>query len=434
MFGRRRSEPRPQRKPRIIAASPVGVAMAVAERRRLDRKAVTDDAAVQVTAAEHRPSRYTRTASLLHWLIALGVVVMLPLGLAMKRAPFALEAKLKLYQLHKSIGLTILALMLARVVWRLGHAPPPLPAGFSVATRGLAHAVHLLLYMLLLALPIAGWLLTSSAALPIPTRFFDVFTVPHLPALATLPAEARRVWELFFGQLHSLSALALGLLITLHVLAALRHQRRGVDILARMLPWRRTAAKPPIRVATLLLALAAAVALAPPLAAAGPPAWTVDPKASSLTFAAMAGGQAVTGRFPQIEARIRLDPEKPETAEIEIRIVIAALTTGTAEVDAALQAIDWFDAKAHPIAVFRSKSAERTAAGFLLAGEIALRGTTRRLAVPFKLALDGRRATATGEVTLDRNDFGIGPRDPIAGIAVAPEVRIALKIVADRAE
>jgi cytochrome b561/polyisoprenoid-binding protein YceI len=386
------------------------------------------------TALAHRSARYTPGALVLHWLIALAVLAMIPLGLIMKRAGLALETKLWLYQLHKSIGLTIFALMLARIAVRMRHAPPPLPAGISALFGRLAHSAHLALYMLLIALPITGWLLASSAVLNVQTLYFNLFTVPHLPGWATLPVETRRVFEVYYANLHGLTALALGVLVLIHIGAALYHLRHGIDLLARMMPWRPAGKTQKIRVASRLLpVMLAALVLAPAASAAGPsPEWTTDPAASSLTFAVQAGAETVRGRFPDFSARISFDPAAPETARVEISIAIAALTTGSAEIDGALKLADWFDAGRHPTAMFKADRAERTATGYTIHGALTVRGTTHPVALPFTLSITGRRAEATGEITLNRLHFGVGRKDPIAGFIIAPEVRVTLKLVAER--
>ncbi len=407
--------------------------------------------AQRTAAAAASPRHYTRVAIVLHWLVALAVLAMLPLGLVMKRAAVALETKFWLYQLHKSLGFTILALMLVRIVWRLRHAPPPLPAGISARLTRLAQSAHLALYMLLIALPVTGWLLVSSAALNVPTRYFNLVTVPHLPGWSTLPVETRGVFETYYANLHRYTALALGLLVLVHIAAALYHRRHGIDLRARMrlLPGirprigprsgprigRRDHTPPRIRVSAFLMSVALGAALlasAAVPATATAPAWTVDAAASSLSFSVKAGADTVRGRFPDFTARITFDPAAPETVDIDISIGIAALTTGTPDIDAALKMPDWFDAARHPTAHLRATRAERTATGFILHGTLTLRGTSVPVALPFVLAHSGRRAEATGELTLDRLQFGIGSKSPIPGLFIASDVRVTLKLVAER--
>ena len=99
--------------------------------------------------------RYSAVAILLHWASALAVLVLIGLGLTMTHAVLAPLRQFQLYQWHKSVGLTVLALTLLRLGWRLAHRPPPLPATLPARERAGAHAAHALLYGLLLGLPLA---------------------------------------------------------------------------------------------------------------------------------------------------------------------------------------------------------------------------------------------------------------------------------------
>jgi cytochrome b561 len=134
--------------------------------------------------------RYTAVAIVLHWAIAAAVLFMLPLGFIMhERAEHgdASQALFEAYQLHKSIGLTVLVLTLVRLAWRLTHRPPPLPEVMPAWEKLAARATHWGFYVLTLALPLTGWLYVSAGwsihtdeSLAVPTRWFGLFEVPHL--------------------------------------------------------------------------------------------------------------------------------------------------------------------------------------------------------------------------------------------------------------
>src|SRR5579871_5889871 len=96
--------------------------------------------------------RYTAVAILLHWLIALGILALIAIGLTMTQwqASIGPMETFKLFQLHKSIGITVLLLAVIRVLWRFTHKPPPLPAGMPAVEKGAAHGLHWLLYILML--------------------------------------------------------------------------------------------------------------------------------------------------------------------------------------------------------------------------------------------------------------------------------------------
>jgi cytochrome b561 len=180
------------------------------------------------------PARYSAVAIALHWLIALGILALIGIGLAMTHLTLAPLTQFQLYQLHKSIGITVLLAVLLRILWRIFHRPPPLPA-LPRLEKAAAEGMHWLLYVLMVVLPVTGWALVSVSPFNLPTVLYGLVPWPHLPVLATLkdkaPVEA--VMKLVHGKLGWL----LLTLILLHVGAALRHHfvlRDGV--LRRMLP------------------------------------------------------------------------------------------------------------------------------------------------------------------------------------------------------
>ena len=173
----------------------------------------------------------------LHWLIAALILVMAWLGLTMGDLPNGPD-KIATYALHKSIGLSILALVALRLLWRLYAGAPAPVAGTPRWQARIAGVTHVALYALLLALPLSGWLLNSAAGFPL--QWFGLF---NLPALAgrddALHALAVQMHELLFWSLAAL--------VVLHAAAALHHHLfLGDATLARMLPrgWLRAGAAP----------------------------------------------------------------------------------------------------------------------------------------------------------------------------------------------
>ena len=188
--------------------------------------------------------RYTAVAIGLHWLIAIGVIALIAMGLTMMHGAIAPATKFKLYQLHKSVGITVLLLMVLRVAWRLGHRPPPQPDAMPQLERRAAAGSHAAFYALLLGLPLSGWALVSVAPLNIPTVLFGVIRWPHLAMLTGLRNKAPVAAVLEAA--HAYGGWLLAALILLHSAAALRHHFvAGDDVLRRMLPWRKRAAPTP---------------------------------------------------------------------------------------------------------------------------------------------------------------------------------------------
>lgn len=183
------------------------------------------------------PMRYGSVAIVLHWLIALGVIANIALGLYFADLPRSDPDKFLLVQTHKSIGLTVLVLSLLRVGWRLMHPVPALPASMPLLLRIAARTTHFLLYVLIVAIPFTGWALVSSSPLGLPTLYFGQFAWPQLPWLVDLPRATKKLVSHEFGTVHVLLAWSAIVLVPIHILAALYHQFvRRDDVLARMLP------------------------------------------------------------------------------------------------------------------------------------------------------------------------------------------------------
>jgi cytochrome b561 len=184
--------------------------------------------------------RYTRVAQAFHWLLALALIGMIVMGLVMVHGTVPTATKFKLFQLHKSVGITILVLAVLRLLWRLTHRPPALPAGMPVFEKAGAHAAHVVLYALMIGLPFVGWMLVSISPFNLPTWLYGLVPWPHIEALANLPRAVKTAWEPLVAAVHAYGAYLLAAIVIVHVLAALRHHFiLHDDVLRRMLPGRR---------------------------------------------------------------------------------------------------------------------------------------------------------------------------------------------------
>jgi cytochrome b561 len=174
-------------------------------------------------------ARYTTTAVVLHWLVALLVFAGFPLGLYMVDLPLSPD-KLRLYSYHKWIGVTVLMLVALRLAWRATHVPPPLPLARPAWQRRASGAVHALMYILMLAVPLSGWLMSSAKGFP--TVWFGVLPLPDLVA------KNRELGDVL-ANVHKALNFTLLALVVVHIGAALHHhfiERR--PFLQRM-GWRR---------------------------------------------------------------------------------------------------------------------------------------------------------------------------------------------------
>lgn len=170
-------------------------------------------------AARNSAQTYGWVSRLLHLVMALGLIGLLALGYVIASMQVSL-ANFWLFNLHKSLGITLLALALLRLVWhRISPPPGPvhaLPAWQQMAAR----ATHLLLYGLMLALPLAGWV--ASAATGPDVTVFGLVTLPRI-------APVSEAVETTAFALHSALAYLLVVVLSLHVAAALYHQFRLAD-------------------------------------------------------------------------------------------------------------------------------------------------------------------------------------------------------------
>ncbi len=176
---------------------------------------------------------YTSGAKSLHWLIALLIFVLFPLGWVM--GDFTGAQKMQAYNFHKSLGVIVLALMALRIVWRGLHPAPGLPSTMPPLEQNAAKLGHLALYALLLAMPLTGWAMISTSNKP--SLFFGYADIPLIPWLAALAADDKKRYHEIFEGAHGLLANGLLFLIGAHVAAALRHAVLLKDgVFSRMMP------------------------------------------------------------------------------------------------------------------------------------------------------------------------------------------------------
>jgi cytochrome b561 len=180
---------------------------------------------------------YGTVAKTLHWLIAAAIIAMLAIGWIMTSLPRTDPEKFTLFQLHKSVGITILLLSLFRLAWRLTHRAPPLPAAMPGWEKFAARATHALFYVLIIGMPLVGWGIVSASPLNLPTYLYGVIPWPHLPVLPDLGPEDKKQIGHMLGAAHSYGAYILAGLLVLHVAAAHKHHWFDRDdVLTRMAP------------------------------------------------------------------------------------------------------------------------------------------------------------------------------------------------------
>jgi cytochrome b561 len=170
-------------------------------------------------------NRYAPVAVVLHWLIAvlmLGNIALIWLvdALPEERIRLAIDT-------HKSIGITVLGLVLLRILWRIGHPPPVTPSGLLTPMESrVSLVVHGLLYLLMLGLPLSGWMHDSAwkAAESHPMTLFGLVPWPRIGWIMGQSPDLKEQLHGLFGQAHELLAWALYVLFALHLIGALKHQ------------------------------------------------------------------------------------------------------------------------------------------------------------------------------------------------------------------
>jgi cytochrome b561 len=186
--------------------------------------------------------RYGLLAIVLHWTIALAILTLLATGTVMVGMTPGSSLQFDIYQLHKSLGITVLVLGMARMLWRLVDPAPALPGTLRRWEAALARVTHIGFYVLMIALPLSGWMMVSASVWNIPTVVFGLFTLPHLPVLGTL--QDKKPVEDGLKEVHEALAIGIFVLLLLHVAGALRHHFvLRDDTLVRMLPGRSAGAR-----------------------------------------------------------------------------------------------------------------------------------------------------------------------------------------------
>ncbi len=186
--------------------------------------------------------------------------------------------------------------------------------------------------------------------------------------------------------------------------------------------------------------MAAALCLAPSvlgcgdgLAAEPAAAWRIDQTKSTLGFSGTQTGKSFDGAFKRFEADIRFDPANLEGSSIDVTVDTASAVTGDRQRDSALPGADWFASKTFPEARFVANRITKGSDGsFVAEGELTIRDVKRPLSLPFTVDINGNNAIANGEVSLMRNDFGVGRGEFETGQWVGLDVRVTISITAER--
>jgi len=431
-------------------------------------------------------SRYTPVAIALHWAIAVAIFAMIPMGWWMSEAinePGSQALAYRVFQIHKSVGFLILALTALRLVWRLTHRTPGMPAEMKTWETFAARATHAAFYGLMLALPLTGWLYVSTGwavatdqPLAVATSWFGLFTVPHLPFIGEAAAGIRRAVAYQAMGAHGLMAWGAVVLIALHVGAALKHQFINRDgVLAHMIPVLKHGdgriapePKPLLRRTEPLaglgfiavLAVAGGIAAKPaPLpqgmgaegagaevhAAAAPAqveaavtpgtatVWTIDKAASAIAFTGTHAGKAFKGRFEQWEGQVWFDPADLTGSKAVVLVKTGTARTGDATQEGSLTGAEWLDPTAYPTARFETTGFKALGGDrFEATGTLRIKTTTVPVVLPFTFDEADGVATVAGRLELDRTALDLGMMSDASGDWVSKAIGVEIRVKARR--
>ncbi|MBY0382045.1 MAG: cytochrome b [Xanthobacteraceae bacterium] len=170
------------------------------------------------------PIRYTTVAMFLHWAVAIIIVLNVAIALTLDYMPDGwIRAAV---DLHKSFGITVIGLVLLHLLWRYANPPPPLPVSYSPWERRIAKAAHIILYTLILAMPISGWLHDSAwnLAAQFPMKLYFLVPWPRIGPIENLDPVTKEKLHTIFGFAHEYLAYVLYGVVALHIAGALKHQ------------------------------------------------------------------------------------------------------------------------------------------------------------------------------------------------------------------
>ena len=397
--------------------------------------------------------RYTSVAITLHWVIAIAILGMIFGGWYMTDLPDGAPRQYFLYQMHKSVGITILLLSIARIIWRVMNPPPALPDDMNGLEKTASHLVHLGFYGLMILLPLTGWLYSSvSVKLDVPTVLYFAISWPDVPFVEGLKTEAASGVVNF---IHSKLAWVTLALLALHVAGAVKHELSAEEgVLKRMLPGlfgKTDKPKTPGRGAATAFGSAigvlAAVTLTPPvvsaLAGSGAPVsadatfqpnWIVNTETSSITFSGTHDGNTFTGEFANWDAAIQFDPDAPADAEVRVTVAMANATASQKLYEDSLPSPEWFNSAAFPTASVEILDITSTGdAAYTSTARLTLKDITVDTAFPFTLNINDDAAQMTGQAVFQRKPLDLGQSSDPNADWVSEDITVDVIVEATRA-
>jgi cytochrome b561/polyisoprenoid-binding protein YceI len=391
-------------------------------------------------ALTNSTTRYGGVTKTLHWLTALLILALIPLGWYAERLPYETDVELArkawLFSLHKTVGVTAFFVALARILWAVRQPKPGLLNADKRLESFAAETVHWALYGAMVIVPLSGWISHAAAAGFAPIWWPFGQNLPLIPKSTNI--------EHIFSAVHWIAGRVLIVSLFLHIAGALKHHVIDRDAtLRRMLPGTPTLPTLPaqrhslvpvftafilwggvLTSGTLMGSSEAAPTQAEALAEVASD-WTVQDGTIEITVVQF--GSEVTGSFADWTAAITFDPDNPEMTigAVSTTIAIPSLTLGSVTQQA--MGADFFDATTFPTAVFDAVL-NRANDGYEAVGTLTIRNQSMPLTLPFSLSITDGSAEMKGSVSLDRRSFGVGDNmKAVSSLAFDVRVSISLK-------
>lgn len=388
--------------------------------------------------------RYSLFAILLHWITVALLVSIATIGWYMSDLPDGARGQESLFQLHKSLGISVLFLTIARITWRLMNPPPPLPSDLSNWEKLLASSVHVGFYVLLFVIPLSGWVYVSTATdFQIPTVLFGLISWPHLPFSANSNVETiNAVAE----SAHSALVWATIVLLVLHVAGAVKHQISGEDgVLHRML----SANSAPILMRRVAIAVAVPLVLFVSIALCSNTAsrdnqslqdhtllntgnWVVDYDQSKIGFSGVHDGSDFSGSFENWSANVLFDEDDLDRSKAVVQILSSSAQTGTRLYDDSLVSSEWFDTANYSTILVTVDEIEKIDDTYTSLATLNLKDTEISVPFTFVLSFDDSHAKMTGQAILNRDSLNLGQVSDPNNEWVSNQIIVEVKVSATR--
>ncbi len=390
-------------------------------------------------------TKYNIFSKCLHWAMALIIMGLILMGFFMEGLapnPF----KFEIYGLHKSFGLLILWLVFIRILWRFYSKPVLSLPTHKTWEKWLAKLAHFALYIAMIAMPLSGWVMSSAGGHPV--SFFGIQMPDILEKNPELSGLA--------NQTHAIIAYIFVLVITLHILGALKHHFIDKDITLNRMLLSQSKIIIGILVIIFVLFLGGLFKLlvldrlaienekAKEIVSnslqeksseiASKDKWIIQSDLSRIDFTANVYNKEFQGSFENFSGDIVFNRNDLENASAKIMIDLKSVETGDAERNSQMMGEEWFKVSSSPFAKFESITIEKASQNYIVIGNLSLAGKTMPLNIPFQLDIveqgQSKRAYMNATFTLNRLDYDLGGVEWQSADLVGHNVDMSVVVVA----